>query len=261
MASPNSEIPDITTGSDTKEAQANTQTAHLDQLLSGDYTFNFPSDANDSLIDDLHADGVSNALRFGVFYLTSVSLTATRDLDVPDNKCLYYFFNDTTGGQSNQVKTDSCTGITIPNGEGTALLCDGTNVVELPTSGLQVVPTLLNLNELRAWYESVDAPAISSGTLVYDINNGNVLDAAMTENVTTLTINNPSASGKRTEITMIFTQDGTGSRLMTWPTSFDWAGATAMVLSTGVNDVDIVKAFTLDNGTIWHAKEWSKDSS
>ena len=45
-------------------------------------------------------------------------------------------------------------------------------------------------------------------------------------------------------INWFITQDSTGSRLITgfWPSSFKWVGASAGVLSTGANSVDILVA-------------------
>jgi hypothetical protein len=48
---------------------------------------------------------------------------------------------------------------------------------------------------------------------------------------------------------MILTQDGSGSRAVTWPASVKWAGGTTPTLSTGANDVDIFSFITVDAGT------------
>jgi hypothetical protein len=68
----------------------------------------------------------------------------------------------------------------------------------------------------------------------------NVFATTFTANVTTApAISNPS-DGQT--INWFITQDATGSRTMTWPTSFKWPSAAAGVLSTAANAVDLVVA-------------------
>lgn len=92
------------------------------------------------------------------------------------------------------------------------------------------------------------AAASSSGTLAIDCNASNVFTVAMTENVGTLTISNPSAGQT---INVRFTQDATGGRTISWPASFKWAGGSAGSLSSGANEVDFLVATYI--GTSWYA--------
>ena len=57
------------------------------------------------------------------------------------------------------------------------------------------------------------------------------------------------------------TQDGTGSRTITWPSTVDWASATAPTLSTGAADVDVFVFFTIDGGTIYYGFPAGQDMS
>lgn len=57
-----------------------------------------------------------------------------------------------------------------------------------------------------------------------------------------------AAAGKVLLIELV--QDGTGSRLVTWPASVKWAAATAPTLSTGAGKVDRVQ-FACTDGTTW----------
>jgi hypothetical protein len=45
-------------------------------------------------------------------------------------------------------------------------------------------------------------------------------------------------------------QDATGSRIVTWPAAFTWAGGTPGVLSTAANAVDELVATTFDGTTV-----------
>ena len=79
----------------------------------------------------------------------------------------------------------------------------------------------------------------------------NIFTTTFTANVTVApSLTNPS-DGQT--INWFITQDATGSRTMTWPTSFKWPGGTAGVLSTAANSVDLVVA-TYRSGTgFWYA--------
>lgn len=79
----------------------------------------------------------------------------------------------------------------------------------------------------------------------------NVFYTTFTANVTTApTLSNPS-DGQT--INWFITQDATGSRTMTWPTSFKWPGASAGVLSTAANSVDLLVATYRSATGFWYA--------
>jgi hypothetical protein len=79
----------------------------------------------------------------------------------------------------------------------------------------------------------------------------NVFTTTFTANVTTApTISNPQ-DGQT--INWFITQDGTGSRTMTWPTSFKWPGGTAGVLSTAASSVDLLIAVYRSSTGFWYA--------
>lgn len=60
---------------------------------------------------------------------SSLTLTAARVLTVPNNKKLYFVFNNSTGGFAVTVKVSGQTGVSVPNGAKMALVCNGTDVV------------------------------------------------------------------------------------------------------------------------------------
>lgn len=79
----------------------------------------------------------------------------------------------------------------------------------------------------------------------------NVFTTTFTANVTTApTLSNPS-DGQT--INWFITQDATGSRTMTWPASFKWPGASAGVLSTAANSVDLLVATYRSATGFWYA--------
>jgi len=76
----------------------------------------------------------------------------------------------------------------------------------------------------------------ASGTTTINLATTNVHKIAMGTNITTLTVSNPTDCQ---EVTIWFTQDGTGSRTIAWPSSFKWEGGTVPVLSTPAASVDL----------------------
>ncbi len=120
---------------------------------------------------------------------------------------------------------------------------------------------VLSDHELKDYCETRTAPESSIGTLTLDLENGNVFEIELDENVSTLTISNPPASGKAGSFTLILKQDATGGRTVTWPASVKWAGGTAPTLSTDANAVDILTFITTDAGTTWYGMLAGEDFS
>ncbi len=73
-----------------------------------------------------------------------------------------------------------------------------------------------------------------SGAVTVDWDNGNMQRLRLTGDVT-LTLTNPTV-GRR--YLLILEQDGTGSRLVTWPVEIRWFAAITPTLSTGATLVD-----------------------
>ncbi len=87
-------------------------------------------------------------------------------------------------------------------------------------------------------------------TATFDPAVGNILTGTLTANCT-FTLTAP-ASGTGCTIELRLTQDGTGSRLVTWPGSVVWAGGTAPVLATTPGAIDFIVLETIDGGTTWY---------
>ena len=87
-----------------------------------------------------------------------------------------------------------------------------------------------------------------TGTLAWtpNMDNGNV--QLRTASVTG-TLVTPSNAEKGMTLILIIVQDGTGSRVVTWPTNFHFPGGTEGVLSTAANSVDILSG--VFGGTNW----------
>lgn len=105
---------------------------------------------------------------------------------------------------------------------------------------------------IKDYGETRTTPSISSGTLTLNLENGNVFGVSLNANITTLTIQNPSASGTACSFTLAFTADGT-ARTVTWGSAVKWAGGAAPALTSTNNKVDIFTFVTWDAGTTWYA--------
>jgi molybdopterin-binding protein len=126
-----------------------------------------------------------------------------------------------------------------------ALTFDGSGNTNLSDKILQR-PTI------KDYSETGNAIGDTGASQTIDITSGNVITATLAVATTTFTFSNPSASGSCCSFTLILTQDGSGSRAVTWPGSVQWASSTAPTLSTGAADVDIFAFITVDAGTTWY---------
>jgi hypothetical protein len=124
-------------------------------------------------------------------------------------------------------------------------------LLEMDQSGAKnFADQVLSRPELKDYSETKTAPSSSSGTLTLDIANGNNFETTLTENVTTLTISNPSPTGKVCSISLVLTQ-GASAYTVAWGAAFKWAGGTAPDLTTA-NSIHVITAMTLDAGTTWY---------
>lgn len=130
----------------------------------------------------------------------------------------------------------------------------GTEIVPVTQGGLDRRTTAQDIADLAIPVGgNVSVLTISAGVVDIDCSLGDYFTLAMTENVTSVTFSNLPASGRAQTIMICATQDATGSRTMTMPSSFDWASGTVGVLSTAANAVDVLALTTFNQGTSWIA--------
>jgi len=98
--------------------------------------------------------------------------------------------------------------------------------------------------------EESTAITSSSGAATLNMRDGTNFTHTLSENVT-YTFSNPASSGLTSSFTLKVTQDST-ARTITWPTSVDWAAATAPTLTTTSGGVDVFCFITYDGGTNWY---------
>lgn len=98
--------------------------------------------------------------------------------------------------------------------------------------------------------EESTAITSASGAATINLRDGDNFTHTLSENVT-YTFSNPAASGKVSAFSLKVTQDST-ARTITWPTSVDWAAATAPTLTATSGGVDVFVFVTYDGGTTYY---------
>ena len=206
----------------------------------------------------------------GTVALAGGASTAITVADTTDTTCFVGLWEDATGDLG--PKSDA--GITYNAGTGTLTAtafagpvtgnvtgnASGTaaTVTGAAQSAITSVGTLTGLTmggELAAVDQVISRPEIKDyaetkvamAAHAVDLSLGNVQTYTLSGNQT-LTFTNPPASGKAGSFTLIVTNGG--SATLTWPTSVDWAAATAPTLTS--SGVDILTFLTVDGGTIWY---------
>jgi hypothetical protein len=115
---------------------------------------------------------------------------------------------------------------------------------------------------VKDYAETVNAGGDTSTAVTLDETNGNVQTFTMTGNCT---FTMPSGSGLQagSSMTLILTQDGTGSRTGAF-TSVKWAGGTAPTLTTtATTGIDILTFYTFNGGAspVWYGFASGADMS
>ncbi|MCD6035210.1 MAG: hypothetical protein K0R63_951 [Rickettsiales bacterium] len=171
-----------------------------------------------------------------------------------DNDFLVYNGTDWTNEAPSTARTSMGLGSIVTQSASSVSITGGTLSGIAATLGgaLSCADNLVARPEIKDYAETRAANATATGSVTVDIENGNVHELTLTGNITTLTFSNPPATGKAGNLTLILKQDGTGGRTVSWPAAVKWVGASAPVLSTAANAIDIVTLCTTDAGTIYY---------
>ena len=102
-----------------------------------------------------------------------------------------------------------------------------------------------------AAYTVPSAIAFSATAMAVTCDSSNVFTTTLTANVTVAPTFTSPNDGQT--INWFLTQDATGSRTMTWPTSFKWPAGTPVALSTVGNSVDMLVATYRATPGHWYA--------
>ena len=124
-----------------------------------------------------------------------------------------------------------------------------TAAAALPKSG-GVVTGLVNMSDQivqRPVLKDYAETKVAMAAHAVDLELGNVFTYTLS-GAQTLTFTNPAASGSACSFTLILSNGG--SAALTFPSSVDWAAATAPTLSSA--GVDVLTFTSIDGGTIWY---------
>jgi hypothetical protein len=95
------------------------------------------------------------------------------------------------------------------------------------------------------------AVTFSATAMALDCALSNVFTVTMSGTVTTAPTFSNLKDGQT--INWFITQDATGGRTMTWPSSFRWPSGATRTLSTAANSVDLLVATYLSSTGFWYA--------
>ena len=96
-------------------------------------------------------------------------------------------------------------------------------------------------------YREIVTTTNVSSTYTVNLSTSNVFNLTMTGN-TTFTFSNPAPSGTMHSFTIILRQDGSGSKIATWPSSVRFSFGEVPGLATAANAYDVITFFTVDGG-------------
>ncbi len=104
--------------------------------------------------------------QYGTIKLSG-TLSADRNVIVPNNKKTYQVVNSTSGGHSIVFKTSAGTGITVTNGATAIVRCDGTNVVAI--TGGTGAGTVTSVGVSSTDLSVSGSPVTTSGSITLNI--------------------------------------------------------------------------------------------
>ena len=211
----------------------------------------------DSTATNIISTGASGSTAQYATLIISGTKTAARNLNVPASSRNYLINNSVaSGGYALTVRgltlpSTYTTGITLVDGEKAIVAWNGTDYVKIASSSGPVAFTTLTASGSAATPPVV--VAFSATAMAINCALSNVFTTTMTLNVTVAPTFSNLTDGQT--INWFITQDATGSRTMTWPTSFKWAGGSTFtgVLSTSASAVDLLVATYRSSTGFWYA--------
>lgn len=141
---------------------------------------------------------------------------------------------------------------TTHSGVATDPSADATNWVQISLGSFAGDVSVAGELIAESYNETFASVTSTSNATTVNCEAGNNFSHTLTEN-TTFTFSNPPASGTAYGFTLKIVQDaGASGYTVTWPTSVDYAGATAPTLTADANAVDVFVFYTHDGGTNWY---------
>lgn len=125
------------------------------------------------------------------------------------------------------------------------------SVLDTRTRNYNFADFILSRPELKDYSETLQTVTSTSNAATADYTSGQHVAITLSENISTLTLSNPPATGRVGAWVFYLKQGGSGSYTVTWPASVKWAGGTTPTLTTTVGRTDEITLLTRDGGTTY----------
>ena len=114
------------------------------------------------------------------------------------------------------------------------------------------LPTRGVVSAARGGQETFAPRTIANGVTVVDLAAANAFQFELGGSVTFVFVG--AVPGKACSATLLLTQDTTGGRAITWPSSVKWLPAgSAPTFTTTASTHTVIEMFTVDGGIVWFA--------
>jgi hypothetical protein len=127
------------------------------------------------------------------------------------------------------------------------------------TSNVAFANNYLLAPAFKAYSEYLANTTVSGASTTLDLSTSNFFNLALGSS-TTLTFSNPP-SGRAFYFTIVATQDATGGRTITWPSTAKYAGGSAPPQTTTANAVDVWNILTYNGGSSYIVSLSAKNAS
>lgn len=119
-------------------------------------------------------------------------------------------------------------------------------------AGLELADNVIGRAEIRDFSVTHNVISSASGVLTIDLELGNSFITTLTENITSIVINNASPAGKECSFVLRIIQDGAGGAYtVAQPISVIVPSAQTITITTSNGARDKLTYTTIDGGTIW----------
>ena len=119
------------------------------------------------------------------------------------------------------------------------------------TGSINMVDQLLQRPLIQDFAIRHSTASSSSGVLTLDYSQYQSYAVTLTENITSIVISNPPASGHYGSMRVRFTQDAVTARTITYGSAYLFPSGTHHAMSTTLGAVDRVAFETIDGGSSW----------
>lgn len=125
------------------------------------------------------------------------------------------------------------------------------NTSETRSAAINMADNVVQSPEIKDYSITHTSASSSGGGVTFNYAAAQSFNITLTENITSVTINNPPASGKFGEIRIRVTQGASAYTMTGFPTT-KWINGTSYVPTTLAGYVDIISLQTEDGGTTWY---------